>query len=94
MFGLAEITSGRYLSLHPRGAHAPAALRNLGEVLDAVEEETRPRDKHAAFCTRGKSEYALKPERIAALTRVVDASVGAERARVAGVLRKLATRCV
>lgn len=33
IFSLAEMTAGRYLSLYPRGAHAPAALTRLVEVL-------------------------------------------------------------
>lgn len=91
IFSFVEITVGRYLSLHPRGAHAAAALRNMAEPLAFVETETRA--THAQFCTASGAEYTVKRERITALARVVAASAGAERARVAELLRKLAERC-
>jgi hypothetical protein len=92
IFGLAEMTAGRYLSLYPRGAHAPAALRKLVEVLGWVEEQSRG-SSGARFCTRSGANYTLKPDRIAALGRTVEASAGADKARAGTLVRTLARRC-
>ena len=94
IFSVVESTRGRYLSLHPRGAHAAAALRGMAEPLAFVEVETRPTETRARFCTTTGAADTVKRERITALARVVEASAGAARARVAELLRKLAARCV
>jgi hypothetical protein len=91
LFGLAEITVARYLSLYPRGAHAPAALRRMVEVLGWVEEQSRGLE--ARFCTKTGADYTVKADRIAALGRTVDASAGADKARAATLVRTLARRC-
>lgn len=91
LFALAEMTTGRYLSLYPRGAHAAAALRRLVELLGYVDEQSRGGD--ARFCTRSGANDSVKPDRIAALGRSVDASAGADKARAATLLRTLARRC-
>lgn len=91
LFGLAEITVARYLSMYPRGAHAPAALRRMVEVLGWVEEQSR--DPEARFCTKSGADDTVKPDRIAALSRTVDASAGADKARAATLVRTLARRC-
>ena len=91
LFGLAEITVARYLSLYPRGAHAPAALRRMVEVLGWVEEQSRTSE--ARFCTKSGAEYTVKAERITALGRTVNASAGADKARAAALIRTLAGRC-
>lgn len=89
LFGVAEMTAGRYLSLYPRGAHAPAAQRRLVELLGYVEELTRDRSTHAQFCTKRGAEYTLTPRRITALT-----AAAAGSARASAQLRTLASRCV
>jgi len=91
LFALVEMTTGRYLSLYPRGAHAPAALRRLVELLGYVEEQSRGRN--ARFCTKTGADDTVKPDRIAALGRTVDASAGADKARAATLVRTLARRC-
>ena len=93
IFSLAEMTAGRYLSLYPRGAHAPAALNRLVEVLGYVEEQSRGRTGGPRFCTRSGADGTVKPDRITALGRIVDASAGADKARAATLVRTLARRC-
>lgn len=89
VFRLAEITMGRYLASHPRGAHAPAALREMASLLGYVDERSRG----SSFCTRTGANYTLKPPQIAALRRIVDASAGADRDRASKLLQALARRC-
>jgi len=92
--GFAEASMGRYLSLHPRGAHAPAALRAIKESLAFVETETRPRASHARFCRRDGRDYTVTPARLRALRASVQRSAGAERDAVIRTLDRLVTRCV
>jgi hypothetical protein len=91
LFALAEMTTVRYLSMYPRGTNAPAALRRLVELLGYVEEQSRGRN--ARFCTKTGADHTVKPDRIAALSRTVDASAGADKARAAALVRTLARRC-
>lgn len=89
VFTVAEITAGRYLSLYPRGTHAPAALRKLTEVLGYVEASARD----GPFCRRSGADGAVTPARITALATTVGRSGGANRGRVSTLLRTLAGRC-
>jgi hypothetical protein len=89
IFGVAEMTAGRYLALYPRGAHATAARGNLATLLGYVEELTRDRSSHAQYCTKRGAEYTLTPRRVTALTAAASGS-----ARTASLLRTLASRCV
>jgi hypothetical protein len=89
IFGLAEMTAGRYLALYPRGAHATEARGKLATLLGYVEELTRDRSTHAQFCTKRGAEYTLTPRQITALTAAASGS-----ARTASLLRTLAGRCV
>ena len=91
--GFAEITMGRYLSLHPTGAHAPAALRELKPLLEYVEGETRPRESHARFCRNDGRDYTVTPARLRTLRATVQRSAGAERDAVALLLWTLISRC-
>jgi hypothetical protein len=92
IFGLAEMQAGRYLSLYPRGTHAPAALRQLTEVLGYVEERSRS-SENGPFCRRSGADGAVTPARITALANTVSRSGGADRGRVSTLLRTLAGRC-
>jgi hypothetical protein len=89
IFGLGESTMGEYLARHPRGAHAPAALRELARLLAYVDEQSRG----SPFCTRTGANYTIKPAQITALRRIVDASAGADRERASKLLQTLAGRC-
>lgn len=92
LFAVAEIQAGRYLSLYPRGTHAPAALRQLTEVLGYVEERSRS-SENGPFCRRSGADGAVTPARITALANTVGRSGGADRGRVSTLLRTLAGRC-
>ena len=92
IFGVAEMQAGRYLSLYPRGTHAPAALRQLTEVLGYVEEQSRS-SENGPFCRRSGADGAVTPARITALANTVGRSGGADRGRVSTLLRTLAARC-
>ena len=92
VFGVAEIQAGRYLSLYPRGTHAPAALRQLTEVLGYVEERSRS-SENGPFCRRSGADGTVTPARITALANTVGRSGGADRGRVSTLLRTLAGRC-
>ncbi len=91
LFAVAERTAGRYLSLYPRGTHAPAALRQLTEVLGYVEEQSRA--GNGSFCRRSGADGTVTPARITTLATTVGRSGGADRGRVSTLLRTLAGRC-
>jgi hypothetical protein len=82
-------TSGRYLKLYPRGAHADAALAELAESLGYITEDLRgsnpvyevPREDRASF---RKSVAALRAQ-----LALVPA---AKKARVLGHLDAIAKR--
>jgi len=92
-FAHAEITMGRYLSLHPTGVHSAAALRELKAMLEYVESETRPRETHARFCRNDGRDDTLTPARLRTLRATVQRSAGAERDAVALILWTLMSRC-
>lgn len=92
IFAVAEMTAGRYLSLYPRGTHAPAALRQLTELLGYVEEQSRGSDG-GPFCRRSGADGTVTPARITALANTVGRSGGADRERVGTLLRTLSGRC-
>ncbi|HLL82798.1 MAG TPA: hypothetical protein VK420_09105, partial [Longimicrobium sp.] len=89
----AETTMGRYLSLHPTGAHSAAGLRELKGMLEYVETETRPRETHARFCRNDGRDHTLTPARLRTLRATVQRSAGAERDAVALILSTLMSRC-
>jgi hypothetical protein len=93
IFTVLEMTTGRYLGLYPRGAHAATALAELAAPLEFLEEATRDPEAHGVFCTARGDDSSVTPSRIAAITRRVAASVGAGRGRALALLGKLRARC-
>jgi Bacterial SH3 domain len=86
---LQTMTNGSYLKLYPRGAHADAALRQMGEFFDGVAEDLRGSNPVYEVPKEDRAEFQ---KQLAELRAQVAPAASAKKVRLLGQLDDLAQR--
>jgi hypothetical protein len=84
---LQTMTNGMYLKLYPRGAHADAALRQIGEFFDGVAEDLRGSNPVYEVPKEDRTEFQ---KMVAELRAQVAPAANAKKVRLLGQLDDIA----